>query len=137
MRNVMAARSLQCRRGAGKLYEIEVNAATQYLADQSDESAGRYVFAYTIVHNTGAWRAAHQPPLDHHRRAGPGAGGARPRRGRRAAAAAAGRALRVHERRLDRHPVGTMRGYQMVAADGTRFEAPIPEFTLSVPRVLH
>ena len=34
--------------------------------------------------------------------------------------------------------VGTMKGsYQMVAADGTRFEAPIPEFTLSVPRVLH
>ena len=34
--------------------------------------------------------------------------------------------------------VGTMRGsYQMVAADGTRFEAAIPEFTLSVPRVLH
>ena len=35
-------------------------------------------------------------------------------------------------------PVGTMRGsYQMVAEDGTRFEAPIPEFTLSMPRVLH
>ena len=35
-------------------------------------------------------------------------------------------------------PVGTMRGsYQMVAEDGTRFEAPIPQFTLSVPRVLH
>ena len=35
-------------------------------------------------------------------------------------------------------PVGTMRGsYQMVAEDGTRFEAPIAEFTLSVPRVLH
>ena len=34
--------------------------------------------------------------------------------------------------------VGTMRGsYQMLAEDGTRFEAPIPEFTLSVPRVLH
>ncbi len=34
--------------------------------------------------------------------------------------------------------VGTMKGaYQMVAADGTRFDAPIPEFTLSVPRVLH
>jgi ApaG protein len=27
--------------------------------------------------------------------------------------------------------------YQMVASDGTRFEAEIPEFTLSVPRVLH
>jgi ApaG protein len=35
-------------------------------------------------------------------------------------------------------PVGTMRGaYQMVAEDGTRFEAPVAEFTLSVPRVLH
>jgi ApaG protein len=31
-----------------------------------------------------------------------------------------------------------MRGtYQMLAEDGTRFDATIPEFTLSVPRVLH
>jgi len=35
-------------------------------------------------------------------------------------------------------PVGTMRGsYQMVAEDGVHFDAPIPEFTLSMPRVLH
>ena len=35
-------------------------------------------------------------------------------------------------------PVGTMRGsYQLVAEDGTSFEAEIPEFTLSIPRVLH
>ena len=35
-------------------------------------------------------------------------------------------------------PVGTMKGsYQMVAEDGTKFDAPIPEFTLSIPRVLH
>jgi ApaG protein len=35
-------------------------------------------------------------------------------------------------------PVGTMRGsYQMVADGGVQFEAPIPEFTLSMPRVLH
>jgi ApaG protein len=35
-------------------------------------------------------------------------------------------------------PVGSMKGsYQMVAEDGLRFDAPIPEFTLSVPRVLH
>ena len=27
--------------------------------------------------------------------------------------------------------------HQLVAEDGTRFEASIPEFTLSVPRVLH
>jgi ApaG protein len=31
-----------------------------------------------------------------------------------------------------------MRGtYQMVAEDGETFDADIPEFTLSVPRVLH
>ena len=35
-------------------------------------------------------------------------------------------------------PVGTMRGsYQMVGEDGVEFDAPIPEFTLSMPRVLH
>ena len=35
-------------------------------------------------------------------------------------------------------PVGTMRGtYQMVADDGSAFDATIPPFTLSVPRVLH
>jgi ApaG protein len=34
--------------------------------------------------------------------------------------------------------VGTMGGsYQMLADDGTHFEAPIPTFTLSVPRTLH
>ncbi|MGZ5139390.1 MAG: ApaG domain-containing protein, partial [Burkholderiales bacterium] len=35
-------------------------------------------------------------------------------------------------------PVGTMRGsYQMVGDDGVKFDAPIPEFTLAMPRVLH
>src|SRR6185295_17465117 len=38
-----------------KQYAIEVAAATQYLAEQSDEAAGRYVFAYTItLRNTGS-----------------------------------------------------------------------------------
>jgi ApaG protein len=27
--------------------------------------------------------------------------------------------------------------YEMLADDGTRFDAPIPEFILSVPRTLH
>ena len=31
-----------------------------------------------------------------------------------------------------------MRGsYDMLADDGTRFEAPIPAFTLTIPRTLH
>jgi len=35
-------------------------------------------------------------------------------------------------------PVGCMEGsYQMVAEDGTAFEAPIPAFTLAVPGTLH
>jgi ApaG protein len=35
-------------------------------------------------------------------------------------------------------PVGSMKGsYQMIAEDGLRFDASIPEFTLSVPRTLH
>jgi len=35
-------------------------------------------------------------------------------------------------------PVGTMQGsYQMVADDGTAFDAEIPSFTLSIPRTLH
>ena len=34
--------------------------------------------------------------------------------------------------------VGIMRGsYRLVAEDGTVFDAPIPQFTLSVPRTLH
>ena len=35
-------------------------------------------------------------------------------------------------------PVGSMRGsYHMIADDGVEFEAEIPPFTLSMPRVLH
>jgi len=35
-------------------------------------------------------------------------------------------------------PVGSMRGsYQMVAEDGTKFDAEIPPFMLSMPRTLH
>src|SRR3970040_1829284 len=38
-----------------KHYDIAVSAATQYLADQSDEATGRYVFAYTItIRNAGS-----------------------------------------------------------------------------------
>ena len=38
-----------------KQYQISVSAQTQYLAEQSDEAAGRYVFAYTItLRNSGS-----------------------------------------------------------------------------------
>src|SRR3954468_2662914 len=38
-----------------KQYDVAVSAQTQYLADQSDEANGRYVFAYTItIRNEGS-----------------------------------------------------------------------------------
>ena len=121
-------------------YAIEVAAATQYLADQSDESAGRYVFAYTItLRNTGSvaaqlisrhWIITDAQGLVQEVR-GLGVVGAQP-------LLEPGQSFEYTSGAAIATPVGTMKGsYQMVAADGTRFEAPIPQFTLSVPRVLH
>ena len=121
-------------------YGIEVAAATQYLAEQSDEAANRYVFAYTItLRNTGSvaaqlisrhWIITDAQGLVQEVR-GLGVVGAQPR-------LEPGQSFEYTSGAAIATAVGTMKGaYQMVAADGTRFEAPIPEFTLSVPRVLH
>ena len=121
-------------------YAIEVAAATQYLAEQSDEAAGRYVFSYTItLRNTGTvaaqlisrhWVITDAQGLVQEVR-GLGVVGAQPR-------LEPGQRFEYTSGAAIATPVGTMKGsYQMVAADGTRFEAPIPQFTLSVPRVLH
>ena len=123
-----------------KRLEISVSATTQYLQDQSDESAERYVFSYTItIRNTGSVTAQlisrHWIITDAQGQVqevrGLGVVGAQPvLRPGDSHQYTSGTALATS--------VGTMRGsYQMVAEDGTRFEAPIPEFTLSVPRVLH
>jgi len=123
-----------------KRYEITVSAAVQYLSEQSDEKTGRYVFAYTIsIRNTGEataqlisrhWVITDSQGLVQEVR-GLGVVGNQPvLRPGESHEYTSGTAIAT--------PVGTMRGsYQMVADDGTRFEAPIPEFTLSVPRVLH
>ena len=121
-------------------YSIEVNAATQYLAEQSDEAAGRFVFAYTItLRNTGSvaaqlisrhWIITDAQGLVQEVR-GMGVVGAQP-------LLQPGQSYQYTSGASIATAVGTMRGsYQMLAQDGTRFEAPIPEFTLSVPRVLH
>lgn len=123
-----------------KKYLVQVEAAPEFIPDQSDPENGRYVFAYTItVRNIGSVPAqlisrhwiitdadngvqevrglgvvGHQPLLQ------PG----------EKFEYTSGCSLAT--------PVGTMKGtYQMVAEDGTPFEADIPEFTLAVPRVLH
>ena len=145
-----------------KDYAIEVSAATQYLDDQSDEAAGRYVFAYTItLRNTGSvaaqlisrhWVITDSQGLVQEVR-GLGVLNIRTIFGETAVRRKMKLRLVAHLARPLLQPgesfeytsgasiatsVGTMKGsYQMVATDGTRFEAPIPEFTLSVPRVLH
>ena len=121
-------------------YDVAVSAQTQYLAEQSDEAASRYVFAYTItIRNTGHvaaqlvsrhWVITDAEGLVQEVR-GLGVVGAQP-------LLQPGESYEYTSGASIATPVGTMRGsYQMVAEDGTRFEAPIPQFTLSVPRVLH
>ena len=123
--------------GAG---QISVAVDTRYLEDQSDPDEHRYVFAYTItIRNTGNvaaqlisrhWIISDAQGLVQEVR-GLGVVGSQP-------LLQPGEHFEYTSGASIATPVGTMRGsYQMVAADGTRFEAAIPEFTLSVPRVLH
>lgn len=121
-------------------YDIRIHARTTYLPDQSDETAGRYVFAYTItITNAGTVPAQlisrHWIITDANERTqevrGLGVVGEQPLlKPEESFEYTSGTAIATG--------VGTMRGsYQMVAEDGYRFDASIPEFTLSVPRVLH
>ena len=123
-----------------KRYEATVSAQTQFVAEQSDQANDRFVFAYTItIRNTGTVPAQlisrHWIITDSRNEVqevrGLGVVGDQPLiKPGESYTYSSGTALRT--------PVGTMRGsYQMVAEDGTAFEAPIPEFALSVPRVLH
>lgn len=121
-------------------YQITVSPRVIYIAEQSDAEAGRYAFAYTItITNTGTIAAQlisrHWIITDAHNLVqevkGDGVVGAQPR-------LRPGEHFEYTSGSMLATPVGTMRGsYQMIAEDGTRFDAPIPEFTLSAPRVLH
>jgi ApaG protein len=128
------------RMATEKRYEVVVSTKTQYLAEQSDEAEGRYVFAYTItIRNVGNvtaqlisrhWIITDAQGLVQEVR-GLGVVGAQP-------VLKPGESHEYTSGTAIATPVGTMRGsYQMAAEDGHRFDAPIPEFTLSVPRVLH
>ena len=121
-------------------YEVQVSARTTFIPEQSDVSGGRYVFAYTItIRNTGTVAAQlvsrHWIITDSNNQVqevkGMGVVGEQPRlKPNESFEYTSGTAIAT--------PVGTMRGsYQMVAEDGVKFDAAIPEFTLSMPRVLH
>ena len=123
-----------------KAYDIAVSAKATFLADQSDPDNGRHVFAYTIrITNKGSVAAQlisrHWIITDAGNRVqevkGLGVIGEQP-------LLQPGETFEYSSGSVLATAVGTMRGsYQMRAADGKEFDAEIPEFTLSMPRVLH
>ena len=125
---------------ADKRYEVSVTSRTRYVPEQSDEKNGRYVFAYTItLRNTGTVAAQlvsrHWIITDENKQIqnvrGLGVVGNQP-------LIKPGESYEYTSGTVFSTPLGSMRGsYQMTAEDGTQFEAEIPEFTLTPPRVLH
>ena len=121
-------------------HSIVVSPRATYVPGQSDEAAERYVFSYTItIRNTGTVAAKllsrHWIITDARNKAqevrGEGVVGEQP-------LIQPGESYEYTSGTTLATPVGTMRGsYQMLAEDGTRFDATIPEFALSIPRVLH
>jgi ApaG protein len=123
-----------------KRYEVTVVPKSTYVEDQSDPAKNQYVFAYTItLTNTGnvpvQLLSRHWVITDANSKVievkGLGVVGQQPQ-------LKPGESFEYTSGTHLETAVGTMRGtYQMVADDGKEFDAPIPPFTLSVPRVLH
>lgn len=121
-------------------YRIDVSVKTAYLADQSAPEMQRYVFAYTItIANIGTVPARlltrHWIITDANNKVqevrGEGVVGQQPY-------LEPGMRFEYTSGAILETPVGTMHGsYQLVADDGAAFDAPIPQFTLSMPRTLH
>jgi len=121
-------------------YDITISTRATFIPEQSDGDSGRYVFAYTVtITNSGAvsaqlvsrhWVITDANDLVQEVR-GVGVVGEQPLlKPTESFEYTSGTALAT--------PVGTMRGsYQMVAEDGQRFSALIPEFALCVQATLH
>jgi ApaG protein len=121
-------------------HDIAVDVATRFLADQSAPEDGRFVFAYTIrISNRGNVPARllsrHWVITDDNGKVqevrGDGVVGEQPW-------LRPGDDFEYTSGAVLETALGTMQGsYQMLADDGTHYEAPIAAFTLSVPRTLH
>lgn len=121
-------------------HAIDIHVATRYLDEQSAPEEDRFVFAYTIsIRNEGATAAQllrrHWVITDANGRVqevrGDGVVGEQPW-------LQPGENFEYTSGAVLETSVGTMQGsYELVGDDGTVFEAPIPMFTLSVPRTLH
>jgi ApaG protein len=121
-------------------YDVKVDVKTTYIAEQSDPDTDRYVFAYTVtIHNEGSVAAklltrhwiindANGNVQEVH---GEGVVGEQPYLN-------PGESFQYTSGTVIETPVGSMEGsYQMLAEDGTPFDAQIPAFTLSLPNKLH
>lgn len=121
-------------------HPIQIVALVKHLAEQSDEADNRYVFSYhiTLTNNgdsTVQLLSRHWVITDANNHVqevrGQGVVGEQP-------VLKPGQSFEYTSGTVLATPVGTMIGsYQMVTEDGTKFDAPIPQFVLSVPRVLH
>ena len=121
-------------------YSLEIRIATSFLDEESIPEKDRYVFAYTIsIRNLGRLPAQllsrHWVITDANGRVeevrGDGVVGEQPR-------IEPGEEFTYSSGAVLQTAVGTMEGsYDMIGDDGTHFDAPIPPFTLSVPRTLH
>ena len=122
------------------LHRVDVAVESAYVESQSQPDADQYVFAYTVtIHNTGQIPARlltrHWIITDGHGQVqevrGDGVVGEQPHLG-------PNERFRYTSGAVLQTPVGSMHGsYQMLADDGTRFDAPIPAFSLSMPHVRH
>ena len=119
---------------------IQVDVQTQYIEEQSKPDQDYYVFSYTItIMNRGdqpaKLLARHWVITDSNHKVqevrGEGVVGEQPH-------LKPGEQFQYTSGTMLETSVGTMRGsYQMLADDGSTFDAPINEFVLSTPRVLH
>jgi ApaG protein len=120
--------------------DISIRVATDYVDEQSEPDADRYVFAYTItIANTGDVAARlisrHWIITDANGKvqevSGDGVVGEQPH-------LSPGEEFRYSSGAVLETPVGAMQGlYRMEADNGVNFDAPIAPFTLAVPGVLH
>lgn len=119
---------------------IKVDVETRYIEEQSNPEQNYYVFAYTItIRNEGRQGAQlltrHWVITDSNQKIqevrGDGVVGEQPM-------LKPGEQFVYTSGTMLETSVGTMKGsYQMVADDGSHFDATIDEFVLSTPRVLH
>ena len=121
-------------------YEFTVSAVPHYLAQQSAPDEDQYVFAYTVtIRNTGDVAGK---LISRHWIITDGDGQVQEVRGEGVVGEQPvlqpGQSFEYTSGCPLTTPVGSMKGsYQCVAADGTKFEANIPEFVLSMPSRLH